>query len=765
MADKGWRRVASRLARMDRREFLDRARQELSKRGDNTLSRFGFDFASKLVFAAEKQARRFFFASSSIESVLQLLRQRLPQQVEQIVCQADKICRHQFDLLGYENLDYGERINWHLDAVHAKQAPKKPFYKIRYLDFEEVGDCKVTWELNRHQHFVTLAKAYRLTEDRRYAEEIFQQWQRWHSENPYAVGINWASSLEVAFRSISWIWTYHLLEGTPALPPTFREEWLRAQAVNGRHIERYLSTYFSPNTHLLGEAIALVFLGTLCPEIPRAEHWKSLGWQVVMQETHRQVLADGFHFERSTYYHVYAIDFFLHVLLLASLNDFVIPNEYEKTLEKMLDALLLVGRSGAPPHLGDDDGGRVFDPRRNRSEHLFDPLATGAVLFGREDFKAAAGDLREETIWLLGEQGVSEWDRLPTQQPRVASASLGSAGLCLLATQNPSSQLVVTARPQGEGAAHSHADALSVCLNSEGHGLLIDPGTFEYVGPERDLFRGTAMHNTLRVDGASQSETAGLFAWKRLARAQAEQWITGKTFDLFVGSHDGYTRLASPVIHRRWVCSLNCGLFLVRDLAEGQGKHRLDIAWHLGAEMQFHAERSFKLKGNSGGLALLVPEKHGWSQEVSKEAWSPVYGKKERINVVTFSTIASLPAEFVTVLLPLGLVSESPGKLTQTSDSSSAVKGYLYSTPEQDCSFVFVEKGRRWNHARLASDAQFVCWRKKHEAEIESIIFCGGSYIEIDGRRILSLKRTVSRCEITIHEGQKEVHTSDPEAL
>ena len=38
--------------------------------------------------------------------------------------QADKICRHQFDLLGYEDLAYGDPIDWHLDPVHGKQAPR-----------------------------------------------------------------------------------------------------------------------------------------------------------------------------------------------------------------------------------------------------------------------------------------------------------------------------------------------------------------------------------------------------------------------------------------------------------------------------------------------------------------------------------------------------------------------------------------------------------------------------------------------------------------
>ena len=488
------------------------------------------------------------------------------------------------------------------------------------------------------------------------------------AENPYAIGINWASSLEVAFRSLSWIWMYQLLEGTPALPPEFRKEWLQAQALNGRYIERYLSTYFSPNTHLLGEGRGAAVSGD---DVPGDFSGGTL-----------EVSWLGNRFARGApsgaggWFPFRAIDLLSRLrnrLLFARgsagrSQRAAIPSEFEKTLEKMLDALLLLGRGGAPPRLGDDDGGRVFDPRRNRSEHMLDPLATGAVLFHRGDFKAVAGELPEETIWLLGEHGVAEWDRLQAQPPGMASAGLPSAGLYILTTHNPPSQLVIDAGPQGaESAGHGHADALSICLQSQGHSLLIDPGTFEYVGegPERDLFRGTAMHNTLRVDGVSQSEPAGPFGWKQLTQTRVEQWITGKNFDLFVGSHDGYGRLASPVEHRRWIFSLKSGLYLVRDLAQGEGEHRLDIAWHLGPEMRLRAEHLFEVKGTSRGLAILCADGHGWSEEVRQGTWSPVYGRHEPITVLNFGTVTDLPAEFVTLLVPLEEARGIPGKLTQ----------------------------------------------------------------------------------------------------
>jgi hypothetical protein len=765
MTLKNWRQIKDRLAKMEGAELADRIQQEFAKRQDRFLSHLGYDFAKRSCDSNPTGAGKFFFSGDSVAAILVLLRQRLPRQVEEIVKQADKICRHHFDLLGYENLDYGNPIDWHLDAVHGKRAPRKAFYKIRYLDFAEVGDSKVMWELNRHQHLVTLAKAYRLTGDSRYADETLHQWHQWQADNPYAVGINWASSLEVAFRSLSWLWTYHLLQGCKGVP-NLRDEWLRGLALHGRHIERYLSTYFSPNTHLLGEGVGLFFLGVLCPELAAAERWKSLGWKIVLQEAERQVRADGFHFEQSTYYHVYALDFFLHSAVLANLNGVAIPRSFEDTLEKMLTALSMLGRGGAPPRFGDDDGGRVFDPRRNRREHLLDPLATGAILFHRGDFKTAAGALREETLWLLGAEGVGQWDQLEGAPVSKGSAALPDAGFYLM-TAGKSTQLVVDAGPLGtQSGGHGHADALSVCLQKDGHEFLMDPGTYEYIGPdnERNLFRGTSMHNTLLVDATNQAETATAFAWRRLTKSKAERWVNGESFDLLVASHDGHDRLEPPVTHRRWVVSLRNGIFLVRDVVTGQGTHRLDIAWHLGQDLQLVEDGLFRVKGASQGLELLPAQGHGWAEEVRRESCSPVYGQKAPMTTLNFSAEAGLPKEFATMLVTLEEAhrrSASFKKIERTAPDAD-VSGYRYTGDDGEYSFIFGERGKDWRFGSVSSDAEFVCHKKTPERPgEEQLILCGGSYARLDGGTELRCVRSVEWAELVLRGGNRTVFSSD----
>ncbi len=763
-----WRQVADHVAGMDRTELRCRLRQELAKRQDRLLFLLRFDFARQVRRAGVAGKGNFFFGPGAVDARLDLLRQRLPEQVKRIVQQADKVLLHRFDLLGYTDLAYGRPIDWHLDLVHGKRAPRKAFYRVRYLDFEEVGDSKVTWELNRHQHLVTLAKAHRLTGEPRYADEILRQWRHWRAENPYPLGMNWASSLEVAFRSLAWLWTYHLLEGAPGLPD-FREEWLRLLALHGRHIERYLSTYFSPNTHLLGEGVALFFLGVLCPELAAAERWKAVGWQIVLNEARRQVQADGFHFEQSTYYHVYALDFFLHSAILASVNNIPLPKAFEESLEKMLTALCLLGRAGAPPRFGDDDGGRLFDPRRNGGEHLLDPLATGAILFNRGDYKALAGQLREETIWLVGPEGVRVWDELEAGPRTLGSAALEASGLYLLTSEKPATQLVVDCGPMGtQSGGHGHADALSLTLTSQGHDLLLDPGTCSYAaeGGERNLFRGTAMHNTLRVDGLDQAEPGTAFSWRGRTQSTVARWIQGKHFDLLEATHDGYLRLPQPVTHRRWVLSLRNGMYLVRDRAEGPGEHKLEVSWHLGHEMQLVEEGVFRVRGASHGLALILPVGHGWAQEVSKQSWSPVYGQKAPMTVLTFSKMAEPPDGVCVLLVTLEEALRSPGTFAQIGKkrTDSVVSAYRFTGEGEELLFCFGEAGKIWREGAVSSDAEFVCWCRRQKSAAQRLILVNGSHADVDGGPVLRFTRVVSWGEVTMGENRREIFSSEPEA-
>src|SRR6185295_30581 len=160
---------------------------------------------------------KFFGGFDTPEAVVAELRRRWPEAESEIIAQANSIVAGRFDLLGFKGLSFGTPINWQLEPVSGKSAPPVHWSELDYLSAGIAGDKKITWELNRHQHFLKLGQAYWLTQDEQYAETFVAQLNSWMDQNPPKVGLNWASSLEVALRSISWLWAFHYFKNSAAL--------------------------------------------------------------------------------------------------------------------------------------------------------------------------------------------------------------------------------------------------------------------------------------------------------------------------------------------------------------------------------------------------------------------------------------------------------------------------------------------------------------------------------------------------------------------
>jgi hypothetical protein len=788
-----WQSKFARVSRMNWEEVRVRVGQEFHKHSDLLMHRMGVH-AGAIRLNTDSAARpgQFFFSAREISERVELLRKHLPNEAAEILREADEICGHRFRLLGYGHLEFtldrssanfgGDNfgthfkdIDWHLDPVHGKRAPLDPWFKIPFLDFAAVGDHKVTWELNRHQHLVTLAKARLLSEDEKYSRELIAQWRSWIKANPYPLGINWGSTLEVAFRSLSWIWVDRLLAGT-AECSDFRAEMAPALAFHGRYIERYLSTYFSPNTHLLGEAVALFFLGTLYPQMPGAARWKDSGWKIVLREAERQVRPDGVYFEQSLYYHVYALDFFLYARSLATRNRIEIPPAYDAVLARMLDVVAALAQAGPAEGFGDDDGGRLWNPRRNRTEQMTDPLALGSVMYSAE-FSAAR--LTEEAIWLFGNQAAEKLPRAKTS-PVTGSIAFPDGGLYVLADLQPYAQaMMVDAGPQGTArSGHGHADALSLRLTMDGRRWLVDSGSGVYVSKDpadRDMFRGTGAHNTMRVDGVDQAIADEPFSWTHIPTTQAENWIVGKSFSYFVGSHNGYARLADPVVHRRHVLKIAGGMWLVRDIALGRTEHELEIRWHFAPDLKVQAVGSGRVEvsisgsrapgsraktGTTSGesaLSLIVPEETVWhtATEVSRTLVSPAYGAFQPAPLVRCRARVLLPTETATALLPRRVAVQQEGEhLTEqhidqkfeprlTSMAQAAVHVYELDYHDESCGFFFALGEEAWSFGPWSSDARVLYCRIDKE-KLAHLIVIGGTYVAWQGQPLLKSARPSS---------------------
>lgn len=571
------------------------------------------------------------------EPVLQTLRgSAYATEVERL---AGLVLEHRFPLFD-TLLSTGAGIEWRRDYWSGKQSGTAYFRFIPYLDLATAGDHKRVWEINRHQHLVLLAQAFRLSGRRDYLHEIAAEIESWFRQNPWMRGINWTSALEIAFRATSWLWVYHLAGGE--LPVDLRGRLLEGLLRAGYYLECNLSVYFSPNTHLLGEAVALHALGALLPDLPPAARWERLGARLVAEQMRKQVRADGSHFEQSAYYHVYALDLFLFHRAVTGGDE-----EFDRRLAAMADYLeTLTAPSGLLPPLGDDDGGRFFHPYGRRAAFGRATLATCGALLNRPEWITDETLLHEQAVWWFG-AGCLQTGPRPVAR-RLDSRLFPDAGVAVLRAGDV--QIVADAGPFARSSAgHSHSDTLSLIVRRGDADVLIDPGTFCYLGPERDVFRSSAAHNTIRVDGFDQGTAAGPFHWLDSPEVEILAWRTEATRD----SLDALCRYRGFQHRRRLVLLKPSGVLFVADQLSGPpGQHVAEQFWHPGEACRAEASGCFRI-GSRAWLLLAAPEDSCELTEGGSHGWrSPVYGSKEAAPVLRVWREAGLPMVFYAVIDP-----------------------------------------------------------------------------------------------------------------
>jgi Heparinase II/III-like protein/Heparinase II/III N-terminus len=599
-----------------------------------------------------------------------LVSEHAPDACRDTIAAAEAACRGGFDLLGYRDLSFGQPVDWALDPISGRRSPPVHWSRLNPLDAASLGDSKLVWELNRHQWLVTLGQAYQLTGAERYAEAAVGHVTDWMRMNPPGIGLGWASSLEVAFRLIAWCWTLALCRRARALSPEVFVQVLAAIAAHAAHVERYLSHYFSPNTHLTGEALGLLYAGTLLPELRRARHWRDLGAHILVEQIGRQVFPDGVYFEQSTCYQRYTAEIYLHFLVLAERNAILVPAIVQDRLARMVDVLLaLRAPDGTVPPVGDADGGSLLPLARRAPSDLRGVFSTAGVWLRRSDHAWAAGGVAPETLWMLGPAAVKGLDDLSPAPPSGSPFRVfGDGGYVVMRTgwEPDSHQLIFDVGPLAHprSGGHGHADLLSIQCAVFGMPCLVDAGTYCYTREPgwRDFFRGTWAHNTVTVDGVNQAVPAGPFGWQSCPRAELRRALSSPTADFADAEHHAYGRLDDPVSHRRRVVLIKPRHWVVVDDLGGSAEHRVDLRFQFAPIIVTLEPTGWVRACLEHGRGLLV---HGFAthplearirdgEVAPPQGWvSPDYGVRQPAPVLVYSAVARLPLRVATLLVPV----------------------------------------------------------------------------------------------------------------
>ena len=165
------------------------------------------------------------------------------------------------------------------------------------------------------------------------------------------------------------------------------------------------------------------------------------------------------------------------------------------------------------------------------------------------------------------------------------------------------------------------------------------------------------------------------------------------------------------------------------------------------------------------GLPYFPRREKAGPKTVEQGTWSAAYGMKEPATAVRFTTVTTLPAEFATLLAPIGMSSEdsdAQARLMQVS-SSPRMSVYRFIDNREEHCFIFAQD-KSWTFHEWKSDAEFL-YCCSTNGKLNLLVFCNGTHVEFRGNRIVSSPKRALRCEIIYSHGKTQVVCSEDDIL
>jgi Heparinase II/III-like protein/Heparinase II/III N-terminus len=509
-----------------------------------------------------------------------------------ILAAADRLLQGEWEVLGVHRADLTQPDWFHDPVTGRRSAPDRYAFRIDHRSEEQAGNVKQVWEISRLQHLTLLATAWYLSEEQAYAQRVADQLRSWFRENPFLSGIHWTSGIELGVRLISLAWIRRLLDDWPGAADLFERDTLAVRQI--RWHQQYLAAFrsrgSSANNHVVAEAAGQLVASCAFPWFEQSERWRNSSARLLESELVRNTFPSGIGRELASDYQCFVAELGLLAAVEAQAGGHPLSDACWARLCAMTDsAAAIVDQRLRPPRQGDSDEGRALlldAPVANRWPSL---LATGEAVFGRLDWWPPTPP--DAASALIGALAGSP--REAAGRPRQRPSRFADAGMTLLRTdhdQQPEIWCRCDGGPHGylSIAAHAHADALSVEVRHGGIDILADPGTYCYHGdpPWRAYFRSTLAHNTVQLDGQSQSGDGGPFLWLTSANGRELAVTDDGVRARWTAEHDGYRSLNPAATHRRRVLLDRASRSIeIVDEVEGGG-HDVRLAFHLGPDVE-----------------------------------------------------------------------------------------------------------------------------------------------------------------------------------
>ncbi len=534
---------------------------------------------------------------------------------------------------------------WHKDLYSANSFPEKYSREID-MRTPKYGSAKHVWEINR-MHFLTwLCMNYKFTGDEYYLTIFKEKIVSWIKQNPYLIGINWYSNIEINIRLINWIVCWEILEAEKLaeVNKEFRifliNHWLPLIYLHCLYSSANPSYFSSANNHLVSEYAGL-FLAALKWQFPQSERWLKKSKRGLEREIRKQHSENGINKEEAAEYIQFITDFFLLSYVGGCNAGVCFSDEYKDMLRKIMSFInhFLDCRFNYP-HYGDDDDGFVLrlDSRQTADSNFKSLLISAALLFNESGFLSGINEFDIKNALLFGEEGKRQFFSLlkhssPTRKKDEMLLYKKEGHFIIKKIVNQKEIYChFDAAPLGflSIAAHGHADALSFILTIEGQPFLVDSGTYTYHADPlfRKYFVGTLAHNTVRINQLDQAFHAGPTMWNHHFTITSLSLADDENEIAISASHNGY-RKTGAVHSRTFRFNKSASEFHIADHITNKKRQplRIEMPFHLHPDIQckpYHNNKGFILVYGESQIVLLPDSRFSW--RIVKGSKSPVLG-------------------------------------------------------------------------------------------------------------------------------------------
>lgn len=536
------------------------------------------------------------------------------------------------------SFDYSKKkINWQKDISNHKEFSIKFSKSINIRKDPELS-AKNVWEINRLQFLPIIAINYQSTNNQKYLDQFTEIIESWDLNNPYMMGINWYSNIEVNIRLISWFLSWEILHVEKIIEKNTRfkdfvnSTWIPLIYKHCKYSYANPSKYSSANNHLIAEYSGL-FIASSKWQFEESEQWKNYSKKGLEKEIENQH-SNGVNKEQAAEYIQFVTDFFLISFIIGENTQNSFSKKYQNTLKEIFDYIYnLTDKDGNFPQYGDEDDGKVILLSDEQNFNNFKSLMTSAaILFKNTKYKSKCCGLDLKNKFLFGEEGEKKFNEIPTKFDSQNSKFYTAEGHFIFRKQNKEKEIYMhfNAAPLGylSIAAHGHADALSFILHVNGWPIFIDSGTYSYhVAKEwREYFVSTMAHNTVCIDNQNQAHHAGDTMWLNHYTTKILNVQQTEENESVTATHSGYKNCSHT---RKIEFSKEYDCFTLTDYLTVHKKkhHEIYILFHLHpkVKIQKFASNQVILTLNSIKIELHI---EGIENEIehSNGQYNPILG-------------------------------------------------------------------------------------------------------------------------------------------